>query len=623
MKPSAPENGRLAMFKRAGRPPLATSTKSGLLRVLLVGIVLGVALLLRIVGLGDELIGSDEPTHALDALRLLRTSIFATFLPENTVFHLLTGWHGVGIQLIPAAIYLLIGSIGIPLTDFWLTFPAVVIGMATIGMSFELVREIHGFYSALIVSTLLTVSPIHVGMSRSFNGNSLLAYALLLTAMVLAIRILKGSVYLKPVLALILLLYVSSDNAFPLGLALLLGFVYVHCEKSTSLLQAIRKVVSPWMVLPLAYIVMQIGLSVLLQRVGYGAWLTRGTGKVVSGFGLRLNSFLYALLISGVWILLLAALAQLIAHVISSTDAIAKWTLFYSVWALVLISLLLTVNELDRLGYMVWLAFPLAFLSGLGLSQQLRRTGDQAENHPVKILALFVSIRYGWYRNMFKRLARVGVGLLSIAQTFVVIFAARGLGINPIWGTVHETQGLKALGYLVREDLGIHMSEACLTPRLRQYLLYAEQIPLSIEVSKASLPPCNTTELCRVTRCATEAIYVPLEGLSLYLGVPYFSRECPDIVTVIALPGEGAARGDPTMCGNRVSWLDDDHLFATIVSRRGGHEERVLFRVYTRSPARGWKNRTIVAEQYMREFDLEYASAERLGSIELGSYQVR
>ncbi len=154
--------GAIGLYLAAIRPPQrlsvdGTPRRPRDLRLLLaVGVIVGIALVLRVWQLGDipPTLGGDEGSQGLEAMRVMAGTIANPFT---------TGWLGV-----PSMSFYFNALSIAPLgnTMFALRLPWALIGTLTVLVVFLLVKRLFGVMPGLLVATLLATYHYHIHFSR-------------------------------------------------------------------------------------------------------------------------------------------------------------------------------------------------------------------------------------------------------------------------------------------------------------------------------------------------------------------------------------------------------------------------------------------------------------------------
>jgi len=228
-------------------------------QILLLCIIVAIGASLRFAQLERPLIGWDEPGHILASTSLIHAPLIPDphlGLRRSFVGQLLTYRHGFVTQLIPLAIYALLDLAGITLNEAALHTPVAIFGTLTILVCFLLALELtKSLPIAALSSALLAVYPLHVALSRSFNGNTIFASFFTALTLWFFVRWLKRRRSFD-LYAWILALsaWIGSDNLFFLSAPLILMTGIITCHD--TLITSLQRLKDAWpvLLLPLALV---------------------------------------------------------------------------------------------------------------------------------------------------------------------------------------------------------------------------------------------------------------------------------------------------------------------------------------------------------------------------------
>jgi len=140
-------------------------------------VIIVLAAALRFIHLQRPLIGWDEPTHILASTRLLHAPLLPSDgLRATFIGQLFSYRHGFVTQFIPFLAYIMLSHAGIMLNEATFFLPVAVLGTLSVPLLFFLTYELTERFDVSVLSAgLLAVYPLHVGLSRSFSGNTIFA----------------------------------------------------------------------------------------------------------------------------------------------------------------------------------------------------------------------------------------------------------------------------------------------------------------------------------------------------------------------------------------------------------------------------------------------------------------
>lgn len=192
-----------------------------------IGMLLGLAYLLRALFPNLIMTGYDMPAHTMASLRLHLTAPFAldSWL-NNTLAQAILYNHGYTTILLPWGLYEIAFSLlRLPVTEANLVYLHSLLGILSLASIFWFVSLHIDFRRTVAITALIAAAPIHIGLSRVHVGTQIIASIFFFTCLSVLHRYLKSEEeherrkwqYLY---YLAVFFYIGSENIFPVGLAL-------------------------------------------------------------------------------------------------------------------------------------------------------------------------------------------------------------------------------------------------------------------------------------------------------------------------------------------------------------------------------------------------------------------
>ena len=366
------------------------------------------------------------------SMRLHLTSPFETDQwIRNSFAQLLLFDHGYTTLLIPWSFYeFVFTGLQQTITETKLVYIHSFIGILSLSSYYYFVKLHFGNGLSLFVLLLLSVIPVHIGLSRAHVGSQLISSIFYFGALACLYQYAQGGKKIcKQLYFLATFFYIGSDNAFFLGL--LLQFIYIHLVlglsnwKNTFLL--LKKIYFDF--LSLVFIALPILIYIALAGAEYLV-------NHESGYLLRLVHKVYnqgpefSLVKVPVWML----------------------ELFGPVAVVFLVSIPFSLvirdkNEFREKFIFVWLIFIIYFVI-LNLSSRIER------NYVIHLL-MPVAVLSGYWLLRRPALAGLVVGLTLVYSLSVVYNLEIGFPTTKNYGSIdpqerNNDMGLKTLGHLVR-----------------------------------------------------------------------------------------------------------------------------------------------------------------------------
>lgn len=177
--------------------------------------------------------GGDMPGHIMASLRLYLTSPWERMPASNSFVQLVTFNHGYTTMFFPYLFYFIFFNLlNLPVTEANLVYIHSFIGilsLASIGYFLSLLFPKKITLTSLL---LITLTPIHIGLSRTYVGTQVIQSIFLFSSLsFLYLYLTKNKPRYKYCYFLTTFFYIGSDNAFAIGLFLQLIFILLMSKE--------------------------------------------------------------------------------------------------------------------------------------------------------------------------------------------------------------------------------------------------------------------------------------------------------------------------------------------------------------------------------------------------------
>lgn len=410
--------------------------------------------------------GNDFPGHVLASLRLHETSFFPLIRESLSDYYqsfpaqVLRFNHGYTTLLVPYIFYeLFFNLFNLQLIEANLLYIHSFFGILSLISIYLFLREISDARIALWSVLVIGLTPLHIGLSRVHVGTQIFQSATFFLSCYLLIRLLKEDTSIRRILfGSSLLLYLGSDNAFPIGFLLFAMLIYFYSPKPSlkDFISQIRHVffdlrVWPFFVFPTLFYVAFDLMSYLRLGQDAGGYLLRliSKGDVDGVASMDLfKTFRWGIDLIGPAFLL--GIVGLFYQLLNPKRVRREHCILFSMF--VLYSLIFTLSHHVERNYVFFLLVPTIF--GLVIT--------------------FIRLR----SILFVALAATAFYSMNFIYSVPEYL---NFGVN--FGSVHKEvlnndYGIKALGYLVRNgdlDTGVSRSPrpGIDYPRLNIFLDYS------------------------------------------------------------------------------------------------------------------------------------------------------
>jgi len=410
--------------------PPAKQSSTGY-HLLPLSVVLLIAYWMRILQPDIFIIGWDLPRHVVDAMRLHGTSI----LPggnenQNFWYQLFVYNHGYTTRALTYFLYEFAFSLlKITITESSLTFVNSTLGIFSLAALYFFFRQNFSRKEALISIAIISITPVHLGLSRVHVGYQIIQLIFFYLSLgLLHKQILCPGKGTKFFYFLTTFLYIGTDNAFPIGLALHLLYIFIHLPQKdvTTTLRALKKIyLSP---LTVFFIILPLSIYAfftyhLIQQHITSGFLLKSVSKK-SNIGPILHWPLASFLLVGPIVILFLGGITRFGQI--HTTKIYQYAIIHTA-----IYLLLLCKMDVNATYILYLL------------------------PPVTIMAVSQCFRWKTVAVRPKSYVLVTVGIITAALSLSIIYGYNiGVPTMYTYGSQHINQnnGLKTLGYLIRSN---------------------------------------------------------------------------------------------------------------------------------------------------------------------------
>lgn len=177
--------------------------------------------------------GGDYPGHVMASLRLNDTFLFELKPLMNNLFAQIFEFnHGYTTIIFPYILYKICFNIfGIPMNEASFVYINSLIGIFSIFSVYLFVKEVFNKNIAIWTILLVTVLPIHIGLSRVHVGTQIISMAFFWLSLFFLSKLLKNNTtQYKLLYFIITFFYIGSDNLFFIGLFFHLVFIYTKMD---------------------------------------------------------------------------------------------------------------------------------------------------------------------------------------------------------------------------------------------------------------------------------------------------------------------------------------------------------------------------------------------------------
>ncbi len=195
-------------------------------RRLFIGILILLSLFVRIYRFNPEtgFISGDDAYVALASLDVFNIEASPHSIETTALRFLSFGWGYV--RLLVTALSIFIASIfHVPITEFVIIFPQIIIGILTCVLIYLLTKELFNHRVAILSSLIFSITPLAVSLSRTIYNAANTSTFFLILFIFLFIKYLKYEKY-KYLAPISLGIYLSSDNQFISIFPVILFLIY-------------------------------------------------------------------------------------------------------------------------------------------------------------------------------------------------------------------------------------------------------------------------------------------------------------------------------------------------------------------------------------------------------------